>query len=687
MNETAPRTVDFGREICADLGAGESREWLVTNGIGGFASGTIAGSLTRRYHGLLVAALKPPVGRTLLVTKLDETGHCGEAAHALATNRWQSGAIDPHGYHAIERFRLAGTTPVWTFAIADALLEKRIWMEHGRNITYVEYRLVRAAGPFRLALRALVNYRDFHGATHAGDWRMQIEPRDAALRILPYAEATPIWLAADRGELRSEHEWWRDFALWREAERGLDSTEDHLLAASLEVELDPANPRVTVVLSAEDAAPAIDTGALDRRSARDEMLTQSARAALSINGCMPGWVEQLVLSADGFVVSRPTASDPGAVSIIAGYHWFGDWGRDTMIALPGIALATGRPAIAANVLRNFARFIDGGMLPNYFPDAGQAPEYNTVDAALWYVEAVRAYDATTGDTRLARDLFATLVSIVDAYERGTRYGIGVDSADGLVFAGEPGVQLTWMDAKVGDWVVTPRIGKAVEINALWYNALRTLEVFARRDQDANAAERFAQLAERAAAGFERFWDAARGYCLDVLDGPDGNAAAFRPNALFAVSLAHTPLSPDRCKSIVDACGARLVSSYGLRSLEVRDKQYRGHYGGPPVERDGAYHQGTVWGWLIGPWVMALLRTGTPPEIARSYLEPFRHHVQGYGLGTLCEIADGDPPFTPNGCIAQAWTVANVLSAWRATTPNAANPCPVDGGTIANLPIK
>ncbi len=668
--------IDVGRDVCGSLAAGEEREWLVANGIGGFGSGTVAGSLTRRYHGLLVAALQPPVGRTLLVTKIDEVIRYGTTSAPLGTNRWSGGAVDPSGYTSIERFRLAGTTPVWSFAIDNALVEKRIWMEQGRNVTYVEYRVLRAALPVALSLRVLVNYRDFHGTTHAGDWQMQVDADGPRVRVVAFSGATPIWIVADRGTPRAEHEWYRGYALAREAERGLDSVEDHLLAASLEVVLAAPDDSVTLVLAGERDAPALDSGSFARRQAREDALLANARGVLATGGeTLPDWIAQLVLAADQFVVARPIVSDPEAASIVAGYHWFGDWGRDTMIALPGIALTTGRAPVADKILRTFARFVDGGMLLNYFPDAGSPPEYNTVDAALWFVEAVRAYDEATGDPRLARDLFAVLLSIVDAYERGTRFHIGLDPADGLVFAGQPGVQLTWMDAKVGDWVVTPRIGKPIEISALWYNALCTLEAFARRDGSAAAADRCAGLARRTLQGFERYWDARRGWCFDVLDGPGGNDPTFRPNQLLAAALPHSPLTLERRQAIVTACGARLVTSYGLRSLERADPAYRGQYGGTAVERDGAYHQGTVWGWLIGPWVAALVRCGTSPETARSYLEPFRHQLQRYGVGTLAEIAAGDAPFVPNGCIAQAWTVANVLAAWQATGALAAAPRP------------
>jgi predicted glycogen debranching enzyme len=369
----------------------------------------------------------------------------------------------------------------------------------------------------------------------------------------------------------------------------------------------------------------------------------------------------LVLAADQFLVRRPLPDDPDGMSVIAGYHWFGDWGRDTMISLPGLAIATGRPEVAARILTTFARFVDRGMLPNRFPDAGEAPEYNTVDATLWYFDAIRAYHEATGDDALLKQLFPVLEDIIQWHRDGTRYGIGEDKADGLLRSGEPGVQLTWMDAKVGDWVVTPRTGKAVEINALWYNALRSMTAFARRL--GQPAERWERLAERVGTGFERFWNEAAGYCFDVVDGPEGDDDALRPNQIFAVSLPESPLSPERQRQVVEACARHLLTSFGLRSLAPGHPQYKGRYGGGPWERDGAYHQGTVWGWLLGPFALAHLRVCKDPTAAGAFLLPMAHHLGDYGVGSIAEIFDGDPPFTPRGCIAQAWSVAETLRAW------------------------
>jgi predicted glycogen debranching enzyme len=351
------------------------------------------------------------------------------------------------------------------------------------------------------------------------------------------------------------------------------------------------------------------------------------------------------------------------MTVIAGYHWFGDWGRDTMISLPGLALATGRPELAARVLRTFARFVDQGMLPNRFPDEAEAPEYNTVDATLWWFEAIRATHAATGDDGLLKDLFPVLENVVEWHRRGTRYGIAEDPVDGLLRAGEPGVQLTWMDAKVGDWVVTPRIGKPVEINALWYNALRAMAGFARRLKRPAAA--WDTAADRVRDGFGRFWSEGVGHCYDVLEGPHGDDLSLRPNQIFAVSLAESPLSVERQRRVVDACARHLLTSHGLRSLSPADPAYRGYYGGPQVERDGAYHQGTVWGWLLGPFALAHARAYGDRAAARAFLEPLGQHLADYGVGSIAEIFDGEPPFAPRGCVAQAWSVAETLRAWQA----------------------
>ena len=655
--------VQFGREICGSLSEASECEWLVTNGIGGFSSGTIPGILTRRYHGLLIAALKPPLGRTLLVAKLQEMARYAEQSYPLSTDRWKDGILDPQGYRHIERFRLDGTTPVWTFACADALLEKRIWMQYGVNTTYVQYSLIRASRSLGLELKALVNYRDYHANTHAGDWRMNIEPVEHGLRVLAFGGAVPIYLFMETGSSEPSHEWYHNFVLACERSRGLDDREDHLHAGTFHATL-RLGESLTFV-SSTDSKPELDgTRAWEVRVRHERALLERwTTVPQSLSHTAPSWVRQLVLAADQFIVNRPMKEDPDACSVIAGYHWFGDWGRDTMIALPGLAISTGRTEIARNVLRTFGRFVDRGMLPNVFPDVGEAPEYNTVDATLWYFEAIRQYFAATNDEKFLAELFPTLTEIIDWHNRGTRNNIHVDSADGLLYAGEPGVQLTWMDAKVGDWVVTPRIGKPIEVNSLWLNALVSMSQFAAvLNKSGKLCDSMAGQVQR---GFQRFWNESAKYCFDVIDGPEGHDSSLRPNQIFAVSLPESPLTNAQQRAVVDACAHHLLSSSGLRSLAPEHRDYRGVYGGGPRERDSVYHQGTVWGWILGPFVQAHLKVFGDPAEAASFLEPIANHLNTHRLGTASEIFDGDAPFNPRGCIAQAWTVGELIRAWTA----------------------
>jgi predicted glycogen debranching enzyme len=658
-----PGLLDWGREVCGVLPVAESREWLCTNGLGGYASGTVAGSLTRRYHGLLVAALAPPLGRTLLLAKADDTVVYGGRRIPLFTNRWADGTIDPQGYRATERFRLEGTTPVWTYACADAQVEKRIFMEPGANTTYVRYRVLRSSGPLALELALLANYRDYHSATRGPGWCMRVEPVPGGLRVVAFDGARPLHLLAPGATIEPAHGWYEGFRLAREEERGLDAQEDQLHVGTVRATL-AFGATLTLVASAEPEPGLDGDAAWARRRQHEAGLLDRWRRATPVAAAAPAWIEQLVLAADQFVVQRPTAEDPSGMSVIAGYPWFGDWGRDTMISLPGLALTTGRPEVARPILATFARFVDRGMLPNRFPDSGEVPEYNTVDASLWYVAAIRAYHAATEDDATLKELYPVLEDIVQWHRRGTRYGIAEDPADGLLRAGEPGVQLTWMDARVGERVVTPRTGKPVEINALWYNALRTLATFARRL--GRPAAPWERAADRVAAGYGRFWNEAAGHCADVIDGPDGDdARRLRPNQIFAVALPDSPLPLERQRRVVDACARHLLTSFGLRSLAPGHPEYRAGYGGSPQDRDAGYHQGPAWGWLLGPFALAHLRVYGDPEAAQAFLAPMGHHLADYGVGSIAEIFYGDPPSTPCGCIAQAWSVAETLRAWHA----------------------
>jgi predicted glycogen debranching enzyme len=674
-----PREIEFGRDVCCDLNAAESREWLVTNGIGGYGMGTIAGLQTRCYHGLLVAALDPPLGRTLLVEKFDETARYASAVFDLAVNRWADGTLAPQGYRNIERFRLEGTTPVWTFALADALLEKRIFMPSGANTTYVLYRLVRANSAVELTIKVFADYGDDHCVTLGRTRPMEVTPVEHGLRVVAFDGARPFYILSDAATARPAGDWYRNFDLAAERARGLADRTDHFFAGEYRATIAPGGS-LTMVASTEVATSLNGEAAFKNRQTEERARLGAFFAANT--GTAPSAspaVQQLVLAADQFIASRPLDGAKDAKTVQAGYPWFSDWGRDTMVALPGLCLATGQPSEARSILRTFSRFVSAGMLPNRFPKAGAAPVYNTVDAALWYFEAVSQYFEETSDIELLEELYPTLDGIIDAHVGGTRYHIHVDPADGLLYAGEPGVQLTWMDAKVGDRVVTPRIGKPVEVNALWLNAAASMARFA-QDLGRNAA-RYEELAERARRGFARFWNSEKQFCFDVIDSPGfpgEKDSALRPNQIIAVSLPETALSPEQQRLVVDVCARELLTSFGLRSLGRNEAGYRGRYAGGPIERDEAYHQGTVWGWLLGPFVLAHLRAYGDPGDAMSFLEPMFDHIKSAGLGTASEIFDGDPPFAPNGCIAQAWTVGETLRAWRAIAaasekPDAARP--------------
>ncbi len=641
--------VDFGPEIAADLPNALRREWLVTNGLGGYASGTIAGPNTRRYHGLLIAALAPPIERTVLVGgSVDWATYTGKR-YALSTHEYADGTIDPLGYTHLVGFRLEGTVPVWTFALADALLERRIWLAYVANTTYVRYQLVRASAPLQLELTPLLTYRDFHTLRHSDNLTPEIVRVDDGIQM------HPLRVLSTDATFSPSPTWFYNFLHREERARGLDDTSDLFTPGAFVGRLE-VGQSISIVLSTERDVDLPAERALDSERTLQRTLLTRADAIDS-----PPLVQQLVLAADQFLVRR---GEKGR-TVIAGYHWFNDWGRDTMIALPGLTLATNRADEAADILQTFAAYVDRGMLPNNFPDHdGQVPGYNTVDATLWYVLAIRAYVEATGDTLLVDELMPVLCDIVDWHVRGTRYGVHVDSRDGLLWAGEPGVQLTWMDAKVGDWVVTPRIGKPVEIQPLWYNAVRTIAGWLADRSDPRAAA-YSSLAEQTRTSFaSRFWHPELGYLADVVDGPAGDELQLRPNQIFALSLPFPLIDGVQAERVLVAVGRSLLAPYGLRSLTPDDSAYRGDYGGDPTHRDGAYHQGPVWTWLIGAFAEAHYRVYHDRCAALGLLHPFAHHLSDACVGSVSEILEGDPPHLPRGAVAQAWGVAEVLRVLR-----------------------
>ena len=652
--------IAFGPDTLGDLAAAERREWWLGNGRGGYAAGTLALSLTRRYHGLLIAPVDPPLGRSLVLAKGDATVTIAGESHPLFTNRWSGGAVAPEGYRALAEFQLDGTIPTWRFRVGEAVVEERVWLEPGRDTVYCAWTL-EGADEAWLGVTFLANGRDHHGETWEPGFAPEIAAAGSRLTVtLPGRFA--LHVAATAGHIEPRWDWYENFDLPVERERGLGDRDAHRHVGDGFMPL--RTGEWSGFVGSLDPATEPDLGAaLERRRAADRAVLQQALDADAVLAAAPGWVMRLVLAADIFRIARPIPEVPDGRSVIAGYPWFGDWGRDTMIALPGLCLATGRFDEARLILETFARFVDGGMLPNVFPGAGDRPEYNTVDAALWYVEAWRAYVAATGDEAALRRVFPVLASIAEGYTRGTRYGIAVDPADGLVRAGEPGVQLTWMDARVGDWVVTPRMGKPVEINALWYNALLALAGMAERIGETGAAYRDA--ADKARAGFRRFARPDGNGLFDVIDGPGGpgdNDASLRPNQVFAVSLPESPLDAAGQRAVIEACRP-LVTPYGLRSLGPDEPGYCRQITGSVPQRDGAYHQGTVWAYLLGPWALALYRVTGDAAASQAVLAGIEPHLSDAGLGQVSEVFDGDPPHTPRGCPAQAWSVACVLEAW------------------------
>ena len=627
-------------------------EWLETNGLGGWAGSTIANAHTRRYHGLLVAALNPPGNRMVMLSKLEETLQFGGTSYDLGCNQYP-GVMAPCGQQYIEKFSLL-PFPTWQYRAGPIALEKQIGAIHGENTTIIQYRLAAAPGPVEFLLRPLVAVRDYHGLQHANNnVRREAPFAQGMLTVQAYDGTPPFYISVPGATFDYAPYWYYHFQYREEQARGLDFEEDLFSHGALRVTLQPGQS-LGVIVSLDAPAGRDPAALLAAEAARRDALVQQSG--------FTGEVErQLVRAADQFVVRRGENSR----TIIAGYHWFSDWGRDTMIALPGICLATRRFDEARDILREFARAENQGQLPNNFPDHGEAPAYNTADAALWFFVAVRAYWKATHDEAFVKtEILPVLEDIIAWHDKGTRYHIHCDD-DGLLFAGEPGVQLTWMDAKVGDWVVTPRTGKPVEINALWYNALAILADL-RGQFDLPGAD---DLAARALAVKDRFvetfWNTKTGYLFDVVHDGDKDDS-LRPNQLLALSLPHELLPESQALRVLKAVEQKLLTPVGLRSLAPGAPGYRPRYEGNVHSRDGAYHQGTVWGWLLGPYITALvrLRGAAGKERARNLVDNLAQRLGEAGLGTLSEIYDGDIPNTPRGCIAQAWSVGEILRACR-----------------------
>lgn len=650
----------FDHVVCGDLDQALRREWLETNGIGGFASSTIVGLDTRRYHGLLTAALHPPGDRYLLLAKLEETLVVGTSRHELSANQYP-GTIHPTGFTLQREFRL-DPFPTFTWAVDGFLLEKAVLLVHGENTVVVTYALRREDGAplapdkvVGLEVRPLIAFRDFHATTHENDGiDRNVTVGDGVASMTPYRGLPTLHVAHDARRVDPSGDWYRSFEYAVERARGLDFREDLYQPFTLHFDLGAAG-RATVVAGTEPRRAA-DAGALVRAE-------RERRAALLADVPQGDLLQRtLVAAADQYVVRRGAGK-----SVIAGYPWFGDWGRDTFISVRGLCLATGRLDVAREILLAWTDVVSEGMLPNRFADHGEQPEYNSVDAALWFVVAARELlDAAAASGRPlpvaeVEAVWRAIEAILEGYERGTRHRIGLDASDALLFAGEPGVQLTWMDAKVGDWVVTPRVGKPVEIQALWLAALHAAGA---------RSDRWAPLLARGRDSFaRRFWNASASCLYDVVD-PDGHAgaadASFRPNQILAVGgLPLQLLGGERARAVVDGVESRLWTPLGLRSLAPGEPGYVATYRGGPRERDASYHQGTVWPWLLGPFVEAWVRVrgGTPEarqEARARFLSPLEAHLADAGIGHVSEIADAEAPHEPAGCPFQAWSVAEAL---------------------------
>lgn len=649
------------------------REWLVTNGLGGYASGTLSGAATRRYHGYLIAAHPAPLGRVMMVNHLREFVRLPDYRTVpFGGEERVGGDLHIHGAEHLGEFRLEAGLPVWRYEVEGYTFERRVFFAYRQNTVYVRYQLLGGSGKVRLKLKPSVHFRghDDHVSHDAGG-PYQLTATDDRFELhgpQPYPTLR-MMVHGDRAAFTYQPERSSDVLYRVEERRGYEFQGTLYSPGQFRLDLEPGRD-ATLILSTE-SWERVQATTPDQAFAA-ELERRNRLVAKAVPAARTGFAAELVLAADQFIFTpvvrsgdeaRAHAQGDEARSVIAGYHWFTDWGRDTMISLEGLTLTTGRHGEAGYILRTFAEHIRDGLIPNLFPEGGQEGLYHTADATLWFFQAVQRYVEATDDRGTLRHLLPKFRGIVEHHLRGTRFGIQVDPADGLLRQGAEGYQLTWMDAKVDGWVVTPRRGKAVEINALWYNALRLLEGWLREEGDGAAAETLSEHANRCRDSFNRrFWNPETGFLFDVIDGPDGsNDPALRPNQVFAISLDHPVLDADKWKRVVDVVRERLLTPVGLRSLGPDHPDYKPRYFGDLRTRDAAYHQGTVWGWLIGPFIDAWLKTYPDDrDAAAKFLGGFQAHLGEGCVGSVSEIFDAEPPFTPRGCIAQAWSVAESL---------------------------
>ncbi|MGA7235176.1 MAG: amylo-alpha-1,6-glucosidase [Bryobacteraceae bacterium] len=654
-----------------------NEEWLVTNGLGGYASGTVSGAIMRRYHGLLIAALPNPLGRMMMLNGLSERLRLPDR-RVVYTGAEELAGVAPESTLAASEFRVEAGLPVWRYDIDGFTLEKRLWMIYRQNTVHVTYRLLAGTGRLRLGLRPAIHFRGHDEPVSAGgdqkyvltvcedQFEIVYKPDFPTLRLM--ARGPSEAFTFDRKETES-------LPYPTERSRGYDWRGSLWSPGYFRSDLGVGDS-LTLIASTESWETV-------RALGPDEALqSELNRRALLLAAAPPAGREalgaELTLAADQFLITpvgrvedaaRARASGDEIRSVIAGYHWFTDWGRDTMISLEGLTLATGRKNEAGWILRTFAYYIRDGLIPNMFPEGQKEGLYHTADATLWFFHAIHRYLALTGDRTTLKLLLPKLVDIIDHHIHGTRFGIGMDPEDALLKQGAEGYQLTWMDAKVDDWVVTPRRGKAVEINALWYNALRLLETWLGETGNHPRADEIGTIATRTYASFNRrFWYEQGGYLYDVVDAEGGgDDSQCRPNQVIAISVDHPVLDESRWPAVMNVVKERLLTPVGLRSLAPGSPDFKAKYYGDLRSRDAAYHQGTVWAWLIGPYVDAWLKLHPEDKSeARKFLSGFEPHLNQQCIGSISEVFDAEPPYTPRGCIAQAWSVAEVLRCWLKT---------------------
>jgi predicted glycogen debranching enzyme len=665
-----------GRAGWADL---LSKEWLVTNGLGGYASGTVCGVPTRRFHGLLVAALPAPLGRMMMLNDVaEEVSLPDGSCHRLGGEEQEETFTPLPGTEYLKEFRLDAGLPVWAYVIGPFVIEKSLGLPYRQNTVHVHYRVTRGEAPVRIRLRPRVHFRPHEAPLDLpikepyvltvvdSRFEISIGPHMPVLRLCVQGVPSTFTCAPHSSP---------ELLFRVEESRGYDARGtvwspgyfEMPLAAGQEATLAASTERWESVLALHPRE------VLGFEHGRRHFLLDSAQVAEDdpVPADLTVAADQFVITPVGRVedVARARAVGDDVRTVIAGYHWFTDWGRDTMISLEGLTLVTGRHEEAGWILRTFAHYVRDGLIPNLFPEGESEGLYHTADATMWFFHAIARYVLVTGDRGTLRQVLPILLDIVEHHVKGTRFGIGVDPADGLLRQGQDGYQLTWMDAKVDGWVVTPRRGKAVDINALWYNALRLLEGWLKDESRPEEASRLAAMAERTRRSFnERFWYAEGGYLYDVVDAEGGgNDASCRPNQVFSISLDHPVLVREHWESVMEVVRRRLLTPVGLRSLAPGHPDYKPKYYGDLRSRDAAYHQGTVWAWLIGPFVDAWLKLH-PGDLsrARGFLQGFVPHLGEACIGSISEIFDAEEPYTPRGCVAQAWSVAEVLRCWVKT---------------------